>query len=110
VILIIALDQVAPTDNPSDGAVADVLVAQSLSARQNAERDQAARKSRAGRSMDACVLDPLSYVAPARIKVLVKPWLPIKRTRYDSFLARLKAVNEVRLSDVPAGSPEELGE
>ncbi|ORY84305.1 TRAPP II complex [Protomyces lactucae-debilis] len=59
--------------------------------------------------MDACVLDPLSYVAPARIRVLVRPWLPIKRAAFDSFLTQLRAVNEVRLSDVPTGPAAELG-
>ena len=51
-------------------------------------------------------VDPLSPVAPARLKILVLPIGRIKRSRFQSFFDRLKNENAVRLGDVsPDGRP-----
>ncbi|KAK4695710.1 trafficking protein particle complex subunit 9, partial [Lecanoromycetidae sp. Uapishka_2] len=45
-------------------------------------------------------LDPLSIVAPARVKVLLVPVGHVRRSRFSSFVERLQHVNVVRLGDV----------
>ncbi|KAI9371689.1 TRAPP II complex [Aspergillus egyptiacus] len=45
-------------------------------------------------------VDPLSPIAPARIKALIVPVGRIRRTRFLSFTARLQAENVVRLGDI----------
>lgn len=51
-------------------------------------------------------LDSLSFVAPARVKVLVVPAGHIKRSRFLRSLGRLQQENVVRLGDVsPDGRP-----
>jgi len=51
-------------------------------------------------------LDPLSPIAPARIRALLLPFGRIKRTRFQSFVGRLQPENVVRLGDVsPDGRP-----
>ena len=51
-------------------------------------------------------LDSLSFVAPARVEVLIIPVGRIKRSRFLSFLSRLRQENVVRLGDVsPDGRP-----
>ncbi|KAH0542429.1 hypothetical protein FGG08_003184 [Glutinoglossum americanum] len=52
------------------------------------------------------VPDPLSPIAPARVRVLLLPMGRIKRSRFLSFVERLKTENVVRLGDVsPDGRP-----
>jgi hypothetical protein len=51
-------------------------------------------------------LDPLSPVAPARVKALVLPVGLIKRERFTAFVDRLNAEKVVFLRDVtPDGRP-----
>ena len=51
-------------------------------------------------------LDSLSFAAPARVKVLVVPVGRIRRSRFLSFLERLRQENVIRLGDVsPDGRP-----
>ena len=45
-------------------------------------------------------LDILSPVAAAQVNVLVVPTDNVKKSRFDSFVSRLKEVNDIRLSDV----------
>lgn len=45
-------------------------------------------------------VDPLSPIAPARLRALLLPVGKIKRSRFLSFAARLQAENVVRLGDV----------
>ena len=45
-------------------------------------------------------LDILSPVAAAQVNVLVVPTDNVKKSRFESFVSRLKEVNEIRLSDV----------
>lgn len=52
------------------------------------------------------MLDQLSPVAPARVRVLVLPISQIKRARFMSFVDRIRPENVVRLGDVsPDGRP-----
>ena len=54
----------------------------------------------------AMSLDPLSFIAPARVKVLVIPIGRIKRSKFLQCLSRLQQENVVRLGDVsPDGRP-----
>ncbi|KAK2748108.1 hypothetical protein FQN57_001231 [Myotisia sp. PD_48] len=46
------------------------------------------------------VIDPLSPIAPARIRALLLPVGKIRRSRFLSFVGRLQAHNVVRLGDV----------
>ena len=51
-------------------------------------------------------LDPLSPIAPARIRALLVPLGRIKQSRFHSFVQRLEPENVVRLGDVsPDGRP-----
>ena len=51
-------------------------------------------------------LDPLSFIAPARIKVLLLPLGRITSVRFSSFVDRLDQESVVRLGDVsPDGRP-----
>lgn len=45
-------------------------------------------------------VDPLSPIAPVRLRALLLPIGKIKRSRFLSFAARLQAENVVRLSDI----------
>ncbi|KAL4899709.1 hypothetical protein BDW74DRAFT_108638 [Aspergillus multicolor] len=45
-------------------------------------------------------VDPLSPIAPARLRALILPVGQIKRSRFLSFAARLQAENVVRLGDI----------
>ncbi|KAL6719650.1 hypothetical protein ACLMJK_001571 [Lecanora helva] len=45
-------------------------------------------------------LDPLSIIAPARVKVLLVPVGRVKQSRFTGFVQRLQSVNVVRLGDV----------
>lgn len=45
-------------------------------------------------------VDPLSPIAPVRLRALLLPVGKIKRSRFLSFAARLQAENVVRLGDV----------
>ncbi|KAL4818216.1 TRAPP II complex [Aspergillus spinulosporus] len=45
-------------------------------------------------------VDPLSPIAPARLRALILPVGKIKRSRFLSFAARLQAENVVRLGDI----------
>ncbi|KAL8731396.1 MAG: hypothetical protein Q9181_004334 [Wetmoreana brouardii] len=45
-------------------------------------------------------IDPLSVVAPARVKIVCVPVGRIKQSRFSSFVARLEEENVVRLGDV----------
>ena len=45
-------------------------------------------------------LDPLSFVAPARVKVLLVPLGRVCQSRFLSFVKRLQGENVVRLGDV----------
>jgi hypothetical protein len=45
-------------------------------------------------------VDPLSPIAPARLRALVLPVGKIRRSRFLSFTARLQAENVVRLGDI----------
>ncbi|KAJ9200542.1 hypothetical protein DTO164E3_4117 [Paecilomyces variotii] len=49
-------------------------------------------------------LDPLSPIAPARLRALLLPVGKIKRSRFLSFAARLQAENVVRLGDISPDS------
>jgi len=49
-------------------------------------------------------LDTLSYAAPSRIKALILPLGRIKRSRFLSFVTRLRGSNIVRLGDVTPDS------
>ena len=49
-------------------------------------------------------LDPLSPVAPARIKILLIPVGRIKQSRFAAFSARLQKDHVVRLGDVSPDS------
>jgi hypothetical protein len=52
------------------------------------------------------VPDPLSPIAPARVRALLLPIGRIKRSRFLDFVERLKPENIVRLGDVsPDGRP-----
>lgn len=51
-------------------------------------------------------VDPLSPIAPVRLRALLLPIGRIKRSRFLSFAARLQAENVVRLGDIsPDGRP-----
>lgn len=45
-------------------------------------------------------VDPLSVVAPARVKIVCVPVGRVKRSRFSSFVERLAQDNVVRLGDV----------
>lgn len=45
-------------------------------------------------------VDPLSPIAPVRLRALLLPIGRIKRSRFLSFAARLQAENVVRLGDI----------
>lgn len=45
-------------------------------------------------------VDPLSPIAPARLRALILPVGRIKRSRFLSLAARLQAENVVRLGDI----------
>lgn len=45
-------------------------------------------------------VDPLSPIAPARLRALLLPIGKIKRSRFLSFAARLQSENVVRLGDI----------
>lgn len=45
-------------------------------------------------------VDPLSPIAPVRLRALLLPVGKIKRSRFLSFAARLQAENVVRLGDI----------
>ncbi|KAL4877677.1 TRAPP II complex [Aspergillus karnatakaensis] len=49
-------------------------------------------------------VDPLSPIAPARLRTLILPVGRIKRSRFLSFAARLQAENVVRLGDISPDS------
>lgn len=50
--------------------------------------------------------DPLSPIAPARLRALLLPVGRIKRSRFLNFVKRLQGQNVVRLGDVsPDGRP-----
>jgi hypothetical protein len=50
--------------------------------------------------------DPLSPIAPARVRVLLLPLGRIRRSRFLGFVERLKLENVIRLGDVsPDGRP-----
>lgn len=49
-------------------------------------------------------LDPLSIIAPARVKVLLLPVGNVRQSRFASFVQRLQQVNVVRLGDVSPDS------
>lgn len=49
-------------------------------------------------------VDPLSPIAPARLRALLLPIGKIKRSRFLSFAARLQAENVVRLGDISPDS------
>jgi hypothetical protein len=50
--------------------------------------------------------DPLSPIAPARVRMLLLPVGRIKRARFLSFVERLQPENVVRLGDIsPDGRP-----
>lgn len=51
-------------------------------------------------SIDKMGVDPLSPIAPARLRALLLPIGRIKRSRFLSFAARLQAENVVRLGDI----------
>lgn len=51
-------------------------------------------------------LDPFSVIAPARVRVLLLPYGPIRHSRFVGFIARLEQEPVVRLGDVsPDGRP-----
>lgn len=51
-------------------------------------------------------LDPLSAIAPARVKVLIFPFGRVRQSRFSTFVARLQQEHVVRLGDVsPDGRP-----
>lgn len=51
-------------------------------------------------------LDPLSPIAPARVRTLLLPIGRIKKARFSSFVERLRPENVVRLGDIsPDGRP-----
>ncbi len=51
-------------------------------------------------------IDPLSTIAPARLRAILLPVGPIKRSKFAEFVDRLKQENVVRLGDVsPDGRP-----
>ena len=51
-------------------------------------------------------IDPLSAIAPARVKALLIPLGHIRQSRFLSFVERFRRENVVRLGDVnPDGSP-----
>lgn len=51
-------------------------------------------------------LDPLSAIAPARVKALIIPLGRIRQSRFASFISRLQQQNIVQLGDVsPDGRP-----
>lgn len=49
-------------------------------------------------------LDPLSIVAPARVKALLLPLGCVRRLRFEAFVERLQYANVVRLGDVSPDS------
>lgn len=56
----------------------------------------------------ACdALDPLSYTAPARVKVLLTPIRPIKKARFHQLCKFITDVNVVRLDEIPVHSGQE---
>ena len=51
-------------------------------------------------------LDPLSAIAPARLKAVLVPAGPITQSKFWDFVERLKQEHVVRLGDVsPDGRP-----
>jgi hypothetical protein len=51
--------------------------------------------------------DPLSPIAPARVRVLVLPVGRIKKRRFASFVERIQQETAVRLGDIsPDGRPD----
>lgn len=51
-------------------------------------------------------LDPLSAIAPARLRVILVPAGPIRQSKFDDFVDRLRQEHVVRLGDVsPDGRP-----
>ena len=49
-------------------------------------------------------VDPLSPIAPVRLRALLLPVGRIKRSRFLSFAARLQAENVIRLGDISPDS------
>ena len=51
-------------------------------------------------------LDSFSFVAPARVKLLLVPVGRIKQSRFSNFVGRLQSNNVVRLGDIsPTSRP-----
>lgn len=51
-------------------------------------------------------LDPLSAIAPARLRAILVPAGPIQQSRFVGFVDRLRQEHVVRLGDVsPDGRP-----
>jgi len=53
------------------------------------------------------VIDPISPIAPARVRVVLLPLGRIKKQRFDSFVERLRVEHTVRLGDI---SPDALAD
>lgn len=53
------------------------------------------------------VVDPISPIAPARVRVILLPLGKIKKQRFDDFVVRLREENIVRLADI---TPDALGD
>ena len=53
------------------------------------------------------VIDPISPIAPARVRVVLLPLGRIKKQRFDGFVERLRVENTVRLGDI---SPDALAD
>lgn len=51
-----------------------------------------------------CNLDPFSFAAHARLKVLLLPLQPIKKARFDELVALFVSKNVVRFDDIPSAS------
>lgn len=57
--------------------------------------------------MPQCLLDPLSYTAPSRLRVLLLPLRPIKKARFSLLCDIIRSANVVRLDDVAVGAAAE---
>jgi hypothetical protein len=62
--------------------------------------DDGFHRTRSASSDSKMAQDPLSPLAPAKVRVLVLPLGQIKRARFATFLDRLSAENVVHLRDI----------
>lgn len=54
-------------------------------------------------------MDPLDFGSLARIRILLLPVGPIKRTTFAHWASEIRTFENIRLGDIPADAREERG-